>query len=160
MSINLYYYMFPYFLYPMNSIILCLSIFLVLAIAFERFLAVCHPYDYRIFTSTRTIQGRVFKLTAPVFVIAVVINIPKFFETKLVDIVSETFISDYMLGFKYALTWQSFSFVLIYLLMIKLSDCFKLMFWKKAHYVLFTFLISMTFLEKPAQKFQGKHLKW
>ena len=84
MSFDLYYYLFPYFLFPLNNIILCSSIFLVLAITFERFLAVCHPYSYRIAAATQSISGRVSKLVVPVFAIAVIINIPKFFETKLI----------------------------------------------------------------------------
>jgi hypothetical protein len=47
LTFEYYYYAFPYFLYPTSNIVLCFSIFLVLAIAFERFLAVCRPYDYR-----------------------------------------------------------------------------------------------------------------
>ena len=83
---DLYTLMFPYFLYPTTNIVLCASIFLVLAIAFERFLAVCHPYEYRAIASTESVGGRVAKLTLPVFALAVVINIPKFFETKLIEV--------------------------------------------------------------------------
>ena len=80
-----YNYAFPYFLYPLTNVILCYSIFLVMAIAFERFLAVCYPYDYRAMASTQTVSKRVMKLTLPIFVVAVIINIPKFLETELVE---------------------------------------------------------------------------
>ena len=34
------------------------SIFLVLALAFERFLAVCRPYEYRVASSTQSVATR------------------------------------------------------------------------------------------------------
>ncbi|TRY78311.1 hypothetical protein TCAL_05014 [Tigriopus californicus] len=83
LTFDLYTYMFPYFLYPATNVVLCMSIFMVVAIAFERFLAVCRPYEYRAMSTTQSVTKRVLKLSGPVFVIAFLINIPKFFETKL-----------------------------------------------------------------------------
>ena len=51
-----------------------------------RYLAVCRPYEYRIAASTQTITSRVLKLTLPTLILAVIINIPKFFETELVEV--------------------------------------------------------------------------
>lgn len=86
LTFDLYTYMFPYFLYPATNVVLCMSIFMVVAIAFERFLAVCRPYEYRAMSTTQSVTTRVLKLSGPVFVIAFLINIPKFFETKLKEV--------------------------------------------------------------------------
>ncbi len=78
--------MFPYFLYPVENIILCYSIFLVVAIAFERFLAVCYPFDYRTVVSTESVSARVAKMSLPPFVLAFAVNVPKFLETEIVKV--------------------------------------------------------------------------
>ena len=44
---NLYGKIFPYFIYPVNNIVMTTSIFIVVAIAYERYVAVCKPYHYR-----------------------------------------------------------------------------------------------------------------
>lgn len=47
--------MFPYFLYPLNSIALTASIFMTVAIALERYIAVHYPLDYNMVR--RSLQG-------------------------------------------------------------------------------------------------------
>ena len=83
---NLYGKAFPYIIYPMTNIVLTASIFIVVAIAYERYVAVCNPYDYRATVSTQSTRIRVMKLLMPVFILAVAINIPKFFETYPVEV--------------------------------------------------------------------------
>ena len=51
---------------------------------FVRYCAVCHPYTYRDLTHARTVGKRVTTYVVPVLTFSVILNIPKFFETKLV----------------------------------------------------------------------------
>ena len=83
---NLYGKAFPYFIYPMTNIVLTISIFIVVAIAYERYVAVCNPYDYRATVSTQSTKKRVMKLLGPVIILSFAINIPKFFETYPVEV--------------------------------------------------------------------------
>lgn len=69
--------------------VLTASIFLVVAIAYERYIAVCNPYDYRAIVNTQSTRRRVTKLVTPVFVATVLINIPKYFETYTVEVTSK-----------------------------------------------------------------------
>ncbi len=62
------------------SCFLCFSL-----IAYERYTAVCNPYEYRASISTQSTRKRVGKLLIPVAVLTVAINIPKFFETYTVE---------------------------------------------------------------------------
>ena len=62
------------------------SIFLVVVIAYERYVAVCNPYDYRATVNTQSTRSRVSKLLAPVFIMTVAINVPKYFETYTVEV--------------------------------------------------------------------------
>lgn len=73
-------------IYPATNMVLTASIFVVVAIAYERYTAVCNPYDYRATVTTQSTRTRVIKLLAPAFVLAVAINLPKFFETYTVEV--------------------------------------------------------------------------
>ncbi|CAB4070258.1 unnamed protein product [Lepeophtheirus salmonis] len=66
--------------------VLCVSVFTVIAIAFERFMAVCFPIKYRSISCTESVNLRVAKHMTPVIVISVLINLPKFFETRLAEV--------------------------------------------------------------------------
>ena len=44
----------------------------------------CHPYTYRDITQTSTVNKRVIIYVVPVIVFSLVLNLPKFFETKIV----------------------------------------------------------------------------
>ena len=46
MSTDLHTYMFVHTLYPLHNITLCLSIYMTVALAMERYLAVTKPIDY------------------------------------------------------------------------------------------------------------------
>ena len=49
-----------------------------------RYCAVCHPYTYRDLTQARTVARRVLAYVVPVLTFSVCLNIPKFFETRIV----------------------------------------------------------------------------
>ena len=59
------------------------SIYMTLAITVERYMAVCHPHRYRELNSTMRPICRALIYTMPVATFAIVINVPKFFETKV-----------------------------------------------------------------------------
>jgi hypothetical protein len=63
-----YGHAFPYLIYPTTNIILCASVFVVVSIAYERYTAVCHPYDYRAAVSTQSVGRRGLRLALPVLV--------------------------------------------------------------------------------------------
>jgi hypothetical protein len=59
---------FPLLIYPTTNIILCASVFVVVSIAYERYTAVCHPYDYRAAISTTSVGRRGIRFAVPVLV--------------------------------------------------------------------------------------------
>ncbi len=59
---------------------------MVVSIAYERYMAVCHPYDYRAAVTTQSVGRRGIKLAIPVILVSVLINIPKYFETITVEV--------------------------------------------------------------------------
>lgn len=81
-----YGHTFPILIYPTTNIILCASVFVVVSIAYERYTAVCHPYDYRAAVSTQSVSSRGIRFAVPVLVVSLIINIPKFFETTTVEV--------------------------------------------------------------------------
>ena len=97
---QLYAYIFPKLLYPLNNISLCCSIYLIIFIAFERLLckyetlfifffryfAVCEPYKYRVEARPENVNIRIFKYLLIVITISCFINFPRFFETELVSL--------------------------------------------------------------------------
>ena len=46
---------FPYFHFPLYRVTLCASIYMTVAVAVERYLAVCFPHDYQVRTKTSII---------------------------------------------------------------------------------------------------------
>ena len=50
-----------------------------------RYYSVCHPYNYRDLTQTKSVPRRVILYVVPVVIFSVLINIPKFFETRIVN---------------------------------------------------------------------------
>ena len=48
-----------------------------------RYSAVCHPFYYRDAVRSTSVNCRVAKYVIPVILFAVILNIPKFFETEL-----------------------------------------------------------------------------
>ena len=78
--------LYPYFLYPLNAIALSGSIYMTVAVAIERYIAVYHPLDYnRVVQDSTSHFRRLLCYLLPVIVFSVVFNIPKFFESKVMD---------------------------------------------------------------------------
>lgn len=73
---------FPWFQYPFYRITLCASINMMVAVAIERFLAVCFPHDYQ--GSSNRGTKRVLLYVLPAMSIAILINVSRFWETKSV----------------------------------------------------------------------------
>ncbi|TRY76222.1 hypothetical protein TCAL_14732 [Tigriopus californicus] len=77
--------LFPYLLYPGQMIAMTGSVFMIVAIAFERYVSVHHPLDYnQAMNDGSEIRKRLLKYFVPVVLLAVIINVPKFFETEAV----------------------------------------------------------------------------
>ena len=73
---------FPWFHYPFYRITLVISIYMMVAIAIERYLAVCFPHDYQ---SMSTQRNRVYTYIIPAVVIGFACNVTRFWETEIVD---------------------------------------------------------------------------
>ena len=80
----LYAIIFPYFLNPMKNILLCWESFLIMSITTERYLAVCKPLLYRSHKLSHSSQVHLLTYILPSIFMAIILNIPKFFETELV----------------------------------------------------------------------------
>lgn len=80
----LYTILYPYFIYPMTNIALSASIYLTVILGLERYIAVCFPLVHRDLVHTYSVMKRVTAYTVPVILISVLINVPKFLETKIV----------------------------------------------------------------------------
>merc|ERR1719232_693026 len=74
--------MFPYFIFPFMNIAVTGSIFMTVAIAFERYWAVHYPIDYsQAINSPEACKKRLFKYVVPVLSFSSAVNLPKFFES-------------------------------------------------------------------------------
>ena len=67
----------------MSRIVVCLSIFIILAVCVERFLAVCRPHHYR---EGQTRSSRFLSYLLPAILAAILVNLTKFFEVRLSQI--------------------------------------------------------------------------
>ena len=67
---------FPVFIYPFTEISLCSSIYMTVAIAVERYIGLCRPFQ--------RLSGSCSAKTyiTPVVLVAMILNIPKFFESE------------------------------------------------------------------------------
>jgi 7 transmembrane receptor (rhodopsin family) len=78
-------YLIPKVLYPLNNMTFCCSIYLTVMLAWERYLAVCHPNHYRMVNRSQAGYTRTLLVyVLPVVLFSIVLNIPKFLETELV----------------------------------------------------------------------------
>ena len=62
---------------------MCLSIYLIISVAVERYLAVCRPHHYR---GMQGRSSRVIFYLLPAFMVTIVVNATKFFEIRIVDV--------------------------------------------------------------------------
>ena len=72
-------YFFPLLHYPLYRVSICGSIFLIIGVSVERYLAVCRPHHYR------EVQGRsnrVIMYILPALLVAIAINVTKFLEVE------------------------------------------------------------------------------
>ena len=77
-------YLIPKVIYPLNNMTFCCSIYLTVMLAWERYLAVCHPNHYRTVNTVQAGYSRIVLIhVLPVILFSVVFNIPKFLETEL-----------------------------------------------------------------------------
>jgi len=81
-STKLFVYAFPYIIYPLNQVSFCASIFTTVAMAYERHCAVCKPIHYRNVTTRYSVKRRTLSYIIPVVLLSIILNIPKFMETK------------------------------------------------------------------------------
>ncbi|TRY73705.1 hypothetical protein TCAL_00917, partial [Tigriopus californicus] len=81
-SFKAFVYLFPYVIYPLNNISFCASIFTTVAMAYERYIAVCRPLHYRDITTRYSVQRRTLSYILPVILVSVILNVPKFLETR------------------------------------------------------------------------------
>ena len=71
--------LFPVFLYPFSEMALCSSIYMTVAIAVERYIGLCRPLQR---LSWRPCSAKAYIF--PVIALAILLNIPKFFEAETV----------------------------------------------------------------------------
>ena len=67
---------FPVFLYPFTEIALCSSIYMTVAIAVERYIGLCRPFQ----RLSGSCSAKIY--ITPVVLVAIALNIPKFFESE------------------------------------------------------------------------------
>jgi len=73
---------FAHGLYPFHNIMLCLSIYMTVILAMERYRAVSKPIDYHTIIVSGKQWQRVFRYVIPVVFFSLIFNMPKFFELK------------------------------------------------------------------------------
>ncbi|TRY64295.1 hypothetical protein TCAL_10256 [Tigriopus californicus] len=76
--------MFPYFLYPLYQTSMAGSIFMTVAIAFERYSAVHLPVNYsQSLNDAHAMKRRLLKYIIPVCILSFLLNVPKFLEAEI-----------------------------------------------------------------------------
>ena len=82
---DLHIILFPHLLYPFNQIAITASIFMTVAIACERFIAVHYPLDYsQAMHEANALTKRIVKYVSAVSFLSIVFTITRFFEAKVV----------------------------------------------------------------------------
>merc|ERR1711953_1246852 len=76
-------HIFPYVHYPFYRISLCISIYLLVGVGIERFIAVCRPHHFR---QVQTDNTRSLLYILPGVLVGLIVNSPRFFETETVKI--------------------------------------------------------------------------
>ena len=115
---------YPHLIYPLSNMVVAASIFMTVVLGLERledfchfitqqhyftwyhfqtfvisciycrYIAVCFPILHRNLVHTHSITRRVAFYTGPVILISILINVPKFFETKVVKTTQRLFNDD------------------------------------------------------------------
>ena len=80
---KLYTYTFPFILYPLNHISFLASIYITVAMAYERYIAVCRPLHYRDVTTRYTVQRRTIGYAAIRFIEVAISNIIIYFLVRI-----------------------------------------------------------------------------
>lgn len=81
MATDLHIILFPYLLYPGQNLAMTGAIFMIVAIAFERYVAVHNPLDYKqAMNDSGAIRKRLVNYLLPVVIASIIFNIPKLFE--------------------------------------------------------------------------------
>ena len=76
--------LFPHVLYPFNQVAITGSIFMTVAIAWERYVAVHYPLDYnQAMNDSHAVRKRLVKYVGPVFALALLFNVVKFLEADV-----------------------------------------------------------------------------
>ncbi len=84
MGSDLHIVLFPYILYPFTQIAFTASIFMTVAIALERFIAVHYPINYsQAMHEANALTKRIVKYVATVSFLSVVFTMSRFFEAKV-----------------------------------------------------------------------------
>ena len=81
-----------------------------------RYIAVCHPYRHREYNYRFNVVNRILIYTLPVFFFSLVLNIPKFYETKVEILHMVYFTGDKLIKHIYFYLLQNHSFFLSILL--------------------------------------------
>ena len=72
---KMFYFIFPYFIWPLGNFAVRGSVFMTVVIAYERFMAVRHPLSFN-----RGQRYRAARYVSFVIIIDIILSIPKFFE--------------------------------------------------------------------------------
>ena len=82
LTTQVHIFLFPKVLYPLSSVTLCISIYMVVAISMERYIAVTRPISLHLEmeNSKRAQVKRFLKYLLPVVLFSILFNIPKFFD--------------------------------------------------------------------------------
>ena len=70
-------------LYPFRQIMLCCSIYITVALALERYLAMHNPITYRRNSITKSDRKRLLKYLIPIIIFSLIFTIPLFFTFKI-----------------------------------------------------------------------------
>ena len=76
--------LFPHIIYPIRNMAFTASIFMTVAIAYERYTAIKYPIQhYQLLRSRKFRRKMLLRYISVVFIFAIAFNIPKFFETRI-----------------------------------------------------------------------------
>ena len=100
---QLYIKLFPYLWHPAKAILLCSETYLVMSITTERFLAIKRPVKLHLVNLHRSHFRHFSTFILPPILIAVFVNLPKFFEFRLIKMKAMFMDAD---GEDYLVDWE------------------------------------------------------